>query len=185
MSVVGSISHHYCSPNDGVPFIRTLNVKDGIFDLKGIEYVTKEFHVKNGKSQIRNNDILIARVGANMGLVCMVDYLNGDANCANVIIIKNEPHSCSKFYSYFLSSTQGQSQIHSQAAGGAQEVFNTSLAKKLKIPLPPLDEQYKIAAILTSIDGKVELLKDKRIKYLALKKGLMQNLLTGKMRVKL
>lgn len=180
---VGSITSYYCSPDLGIPFIRTLNVKDGYFDLSGIEYVTYDFHNKNKKSQIANEDILIARVGANMGLVCRVQGLKSEANAANVIIIKSEKGVCSEFYSNFLSSENGQKQIHAQGIGGAQEVFNTSLAKKLKIPVLPLSEQLEIAQILTTIREKIDVLKEKRQSYQDLKKGLMQQLLKGKIRV--
>jgi type I restriction enzyme, S subunit len=180
---VGSISSHYCDSDTGVQFIRTLNVKDGYFDLNGIEFVTVDFHRKNKKSQISNEDILIARVGANMGLVCRVNGLEGEANAANVIIIKGEKEVNSEFYSNFLSSNAGQMQIHSQGIGGAQEVFNTSLAKTLKIPFVPIQEQNKIAGILTQVNAKIEILEIKKSKYLNLKKALMQQLLTGRLRV--
>jgi type I restriction enzyme S subunit len=180
---VGSISVHYCDPIIGIPFIRTLNVKDGYFDLKGIEYVTRSFHEKNKKSQINNEDILIARVGANMGLICRVKDLKGEANAANVIIIKSAKNACSEFYSNFLSSSEGQKQIHAQGIGGAQEVFNTSLAKRLKVPLPPYSEQLQIAEVLTVVNEKTAILQEKKENYQRLKKGLMQQLLTGKIRV--
>ena len=51
-------------------------------------------------------------------------------------------------------------------------------------PLPTLDEQYKIANILSTVDCKLEVLQDKKQEYQQLKKGLMQQLLTVKMRVK-
>ncbi len=85
---VGTVSDQYCDPNEGIPFVRTQNVREGYFSIENLEYVTKEFHKKNKKSQIFNGDVLIARVGANMGMVCAVENLNTEANCANVIIIK-------------------------------------------------------------------------------------------------
>jgi len=52
-----------------------------------------------------------------------------------------------------------------------------------KIPLPPLPEQQKIASILSTVDDKLEVLQEKKAEFQALKKGLMQVLLTGKKRV--
>jgi type I restriction enzyme S subunit len=56
--------------------------------------------------------------------------------------------------------------------------------KSLIIPLPPLPEQQKIASILSSVDEKIEAERRRKEKLEELKKGLMQNLLIGKVRVK-
>jgi type I restriction enzyme S subunit len=56
--------------------------------------------------------------------------------------------------------------------------------KEFKIPFPPLMEQQKIASILSTADEKLENLQSKKSQYEQLKKGLMQKLLTGKIRVK-
>jgi len=50
--------------------------------------------------------------------------------------------------------------------------------------LPPFPEQQKIAEILSTVDNKLELLRRKKEKLDVLKKGLMNDLLTGKVRVK-
>jgi type I restriction enzyme S subunit len=56
--------------------------------------------------------------------------------------------------------------------------------EKLLIKLPSLKEQQKIADILSSVDEKLEVLLEKKVHYQVLKQGLMQQLLTGKIRVK-
>lgn len=180
---VGSISDSYCDKKEGVQLIRTLNVRDGYFDPTGLQYVINEFHQKNKKSWVENGDILIARVGANMGMTCKVSGLLKEANAANVIIIKQGKVANAAFYAYFLSSELGQKQMNSRGVGGAQAVLNTRIAQKLIIPLPPLHEQQKIADILSTVDDKLEVLKDKKQQYQELKRGLMQKLLTGKVRV--
>ena len=55
--------------------------------------------------------------------------------------------------------------------------------EKLKIQLPPLEEQKQIAEILSTVDKKIENLKEKKQSFEELKKGLMQKLLTGEVRV--
>lgn len=56
---------------------------------------------------------------------------------------------------------------------------------KKKIPVPPLAEQQRIAHILAAVEAKTEVLQSKQSEYQALKRGLMQKLLTGEWRVKL
>jgi type I restriction enzyme S subunit len=181
---VGTIATSYCDELIGIQFIRTLNVKNGFFSLDNIQYVTKEFHFANKKSQIFNDDILIARVGANMGMVCKVTGLNNEANSANVLIIKNDSKNNSDFYSLYLSCPKGQKQIQAKGAGGAQEVLNTSVAKTIIVPVPILPEQTKIANFLTAVDEKIAQLTQKCDLLVRYKKGVMQQIFSQQLRFK-
>jgi type I restriction enzyme S subunit len=181
---VGTISNDYCDKEIGVQFIRTLNVKDGWFSNEGLQFVTKGFHQRNKKSQVKNGDILIARVGANMGLVCEITGLVGEANSANVIIIKDQQNLSSRFYTSYLSSIRGQKQIQRKGAGGAQEVLNISVAKTIHVPFIPLPEQQKIASFLSAVEQKIQQLTHKKELLEQYKKGVMQQLLSGKLRFK-
>jgi type I restriction enzyme S subunit len=62
--------------------------------------------------------------------------------------------------------------------------LNRNAAYSLKLSLPSLPEQQKIAEILSAADEKIEIERKRKEKLEELKKGLMQNLLTGKARVK-
>ena len=55
--------------------------------------------------------------------------------------------------------------------------------KNFNIHFPPFEEQKQIAEILSTIDEKLEVLRDKKEHFEELKKGLMQKLLTGEIRV--
>jgi len=69
------------------------------------------------------------------------------------------------------------------AIGSTIKTIGMPYFKKLKIPLPPLKEQQKIADILSKADEKIEILKAKKEKHETLKKGLLQKLLSGEVRV--
>jgi type I restriction enzyme S subunit len=56
--------------------------------------------------------------------------------------------------------------------------------REFKIPFPPITEQKQVASILSTVDNKLEVLLEKKTHYQKLKQGLMQKLLTGKVRVK-
>ncbi len=52
---VGNVNDHYCGISDGIPFYRTLNIRNGLFRHNDLMYVTPDFHKKNKKSQIFND----------------------------------------------------------------------------------------------------------------------------------
>ena len=84
------------------------------------------------------------------------------------------------FY-YFL--TFGEKIIFAIAQGTKQQSLNLELSKKIKVPIPPLTEQQKIASILSGVDAHIQKNQEYKEKMQILKKGLMQKLLTGKIRV--
>ena len=61
--------------------------------------------------------------------------------------------------------------------------IDQSVISKLPVALPPLPEQRAIAAVLSDMDAEIEALEEKRDKYKAVKQGMMQVLLTGKVRL--
>jgi len=182
---VGNVNKYYCEADTGVPFYRTLNIRDGHFRHDEIRYVTRAFNDKNKKSQIENGDVVIARVGANLGMTCQVTGLQGSANMANAIIIKAKDAigADPDFFAYYLVSPMGKNQIFSGAAGGAQGVFNTKLTQEILVPNPPLPEQKKIAEILSTWDQAITATERMLENSQQRKKGLMQELLTGKKRL--
>lgn len=76
------------------------------------------------------------------------------------------------------------SQLKNLLITGAQPNISPSDIENLFFPFPPLAEQKKIAYILTSADHEIELAKQKLELFRQQKHGLMQQLLTGKKRVK-
>ena len=92
----------------------------------------------------------------------------------------------SNFLYYSCSTTKYLDQFFLQATGGTgnQANIGTTHIGKIKIALPSIDEQQKIAEILSEADAKIEKEEREKAKLEELKKGLMQQLLTGKKRVK-
>lgn len=66
---------------------------------------------------------------------------------------------------------------------GTQKNLNSTLVGKRKIPFPDMEEQKKIAQMFSSLDMKISVENNKRRRLVRLKKGLMQKLLTGQIRV--
>ncbi|MEM3872140.1 MAG: restriction endonuclease subunit S [Nitrososphaeria archaeon] len=89
------------------------------------------------------------------------------------------------FLFYVLKFSKFRNKIIASMIGttGRQRVPRESV-ERLEIPLPPVDEQQKIAEILSNIDKKLELDRNEKARLERIKQGLMDLLLTGKVRVK-
>ena len=88
------------------------------------------------------------------------------------------------FLSKLLSSAPINNQFVRLAQGLTRFGLNVSSIQNAIIPLPSLDEQHQIAQILSEVDTKIETEKAFKAELEQLKTGLMQVLLTGKVRVK-
>jgi type I restriction enzyme S subunit len=84
---------------------------------------------------------------------------------------------------YFISSILNHINIIKYVTGTGQPKLNKAQLNSIKIPLPPLEEQKQIAEILSTADKKLEVLRAKKEKHETLKKGLLQKLLSGEVRV--
>jgi type I restriction enzyme S subunit len=83
-----------------------------------------------------------------------------------------------------LFSDQTINQCNRMMVGGQYPALNQSQVSQIKIPLPPLSEQQEIAGVFASINRKLELERAEKEKLQKVKRGLMDLLLTGKIRVK-
>ena len=180
---VGTCERHYRA--SGVPMIRTGNLKDGKLDLTGVRHVTDEFHKKEKKSQLKAGDLLIARHGSH-GSACLVPENLGEANCLNVVIVRpSQTLAMPLFLKYVFNSGAMKASFGAKSEGSTQSVISTTEIAKTAFPIPSIAEQRQISAALSTIDGRIESVERKLTNSLALKKALMQDLLTGKVRVKL
>lgn len=155
---VGSCNDDYCSPEVGVPMIRTTNLtKEGI-KLENLKYINNKFHVSHIKSQLNFGDILIARHGHN-GLASLWEY-KFDAQCLNVVVVEPNESLADKYYlTYLINSPLIQQQIKSLTGGSVQSVVNTKDIADLLIPVPPLSKQKEIANFISLFNKKIAINK--------------------------
>ena len=151
---VGPTSEYFCGEEEGVPLIRSMNVKPGKLITHNIAYVTKDFHKKLKKSQLKAHDILIVRVGENRGDCCVLPEGFSEINCANIVFAR--PVDKCGFLGYYFRSPQGQGVLQSLSTGSAQGVINTGAIDSIKIKCPDLPTQKKIASILSAYDELIE-----------------------------
>jgi len=167
----------------GIPLIRNQNIKENKFDLTDMLYISNDFSKMNKSKVIKENDLLVIRTGYPGITSVVTKNMEGWQTFTTLIVRPNKTIINSYFLAYYMNSTFGKTYINKLKAGGAQKNLNTKSLEKLKISLPSLPEQEQIAKILSTADEKLEILREKKKAYERLKKGLMQKLLTGEVRV--
>ena len=88
-----------------------------------------------------------------------------------------------KFKKYCFHERDFRHRLLNKSTVSANTNINQDSLKSLHICIPPLPEQKKIATILSAVDDKIEILQSKKSEHETLKKGLMEQLLTGQIRV--
>lgn len=168
------------------PIIKMDDIVDGVVIPDKVKYINldekifKNFKLEKGDILFNrtNSYELVGRTG--------IFLLNGDFVFASYLIRLRankdimEPQFL-KFYMLY-SNNKIKRQLATRAVHQAN--INATNLQKFKVPLPPLPEQNKIAEILSTIDNRIQLLKEKKNKLERVKKGLMNELLTGRRRVK-
>ncbi|MCS3901505.1 restriction endonuclease subunit S [Methanococcus voltae] len=169
----------YCT-NGKYYFINGNNLKNGTIvhtnDTKLISF--EEF---NKLKQKIAEDALLLSINGTIG---NCSYYNNEkillGKSVAYINLKNK--NIKNFIYYVIQSPRTVSQFYSELTGSTIKNLSLKSLRNLCIPLPPLKEQQKIAEILTKWDNHIETLENLISKKEEYKKGLMQNLLTGKVR---
>ncbi len=87
------------------------------------------------------------------------------------------------YLSYYFRSSEGRKLFYSMAQGATRYNLSKSNFNKMEVSLPKPEEQIEIANILTDMNNEINALETKLEKYQKVKLGMMQNLLTGKIRL--
>ena len=167
------------------PYIRVVDFKDMGVDTANVKFLLPETQKAIERYTISSDDVYISIAGS-VGLAGLIPVeLDGANLTENAAKLCNLRRVAKEFLAYTLNSFLVQKQIHGFVGKAQQPKLALFRIEKIKIPLPPLFEQQKIAEILSTVDKRLELLKDKKEKLERVKKGLMNDLLTGKKRVRL
>jgi type I restriction enzyme S subunit len=162
------------------PFIQTGDISEANGMIKKYYQTLNEYGFKISK--LFKKGTIVISIAGNIGDVGILDFdscfpdsivgIRGDSEKANNL-----------FLMYLLQKFKRE--LDSIAPRSTQKNINLGILEAFKLPLPPLSEQEKIAEILSSADERLELLRKRKERLERTKKGLMNDLLTGRKRVKL
>ncbi len=142
---------------EGVPALRSLNVDQGKVNLASLIYISEEGHELHCKSKLRAGDLVAVRSGQTGTTAVIPKELDG-CNCVDLIIIRKPIVGSEWFLCWFLASDAALAQFSLGSGGAIQQHFNIGTASELEIPVPPEDEQYKVAEYVNCETRRIDTL---------------------------
>lgn len=148
--------------------------------LDDIAYIDEDTHQRQKNTELQLDDVLLNITGASIGRSALVNQqiVGGNVN-QHVCIIRANKKLIPSFLCNFLLSQYGQKQIESFQAGGNRQGLNFEQIKSIKIGLPSVEEQKKIADLLLLIEQRITTQNKIIEKLQSLIKGLNNILLYG------
>lgn len=146
------------TPKEGAISLSPKNIINGELNLDQCTYIKWDKYYESPEIMINPNEIIITKTGSSVGrttFVRRVDYpmtLN-----PQLVVLKNISENA-EFLSYYIKSALFQSVLKSIVVGSAIPTLSQKNLANLKINVPKeVDDQRRIASILSSLDRKIEL----------------------------
>ncbi|MGE4592036.1 restriction endonuclease subunit S [Alcaligenes sp.] len=171
-----------------VPYLRVANVQDGYLDLREIKTISLEVSRLN-RFLLRHEDVLVNEGGDIDKLGRGFIWHNQISPCVHqnhVFVVRTEKSKLLPIFFNYLSGSEYGKKYYLGCAKQTTNLasLNSTQLKAFPVLLPPIHEQRRVCEVLQSFDKRLQ----NSINYLEtlqiLKKSLMQDLLTGKVRVK-
>ncbi|TKX68258.1 MULTISPECIES: restriction endonuclease subunit S [Halorubrum] len=166
------------------PIFRMNNIENGKMvdePLKYIDLDDDEFE----KYRVEKGDILFNRTNS-LELVGKTGIyeLEGDHVFASYLVrLQTNTKADSHYLNYYMNSSEAQNRMMDFATKGVSQAnINANSIQQVKLPLPPIEEQKEIVDRLSSIDSQIETNEQYKSQLKRLKRGLMQDLLSGTVR---
>ena len=169
------------SPNNIQPtkFVGLEHIYSGDYKIKIWGNSTE---VKSIKFKFKKGDILYGKLRPYLDKAVIADW---EGVCStDIIVLETKKNTNNTFISYLIHHPNTINYATTTSTGTNHPRTSWRMLSKLKVALPPISEQQKIAEILSRVDERIQLLKEKKNKLDRVKKGLMNELLTGRIRVK-
>ena len=166
----------------GVPFINAGNIIDNVVDVSAADYISIEKYNSLRGVKIQKNDIIFCLRGS-LGK-CAISDFTGGAPASSLCVIRAKDDIDARFLFHIINSEITSRQIDNLNAGSSQPNLSAKSLKSFKFIIPKdVAEQEMISNILSDMDSDIRKLEEKMSKYQKVKQGMMEELLTGKVRL--
>lgn len=168
----------------GILFLRSECVSSRGLDLSQSMFISDDAHRATKRSEVTGGDILITITG-NVGRVIRLPSDFGHANINQHIarIRINSGAANPDFVFHQLSRPEYLKHFNSIVTGQAYPQISLQQVREAEVYFPEVQEQLAIAQFLNDMDAEIQTLSTRLAKARAVKEGMMQNLLTGRVRL--
>ena len=172
---------------EGVPVLRIGNVQAGRLDIEDLLHVAPRKAELLARYRVKEGDLLFARQGATTGRNALADdRVSGSLINYHIIRVALDHRRCAPlFVEAAFNCEVIKRQIERDKGRGTREGINTAQIVSLEFPIADVEEQRRISAVLTAQNNRIESERAVLASLRMQKAGLMQDLLTGKVRVPL
>ena len=138
---------------DGIPIIQSKHITKGHLHFDNVKYLSSEAYEKyHLKYQPQVDDLLVCNIGT-IGKSLRISEENQFLIAWNLFLIKiKKDHLNSSFFAHYLYYLADHKYFDRFLTGGTVKFINKKTMGNIPVPLPPLDQQKKIAAILDAAD---------------------------------
>lgn len=162
------------------------NIENGAVNWGSCYYVAEDRYGEDKNIQLRQADVLVSKDGT-IGKVAFVERLPLPATLnSGVFVVRSKDYDLSQEYlaRVFLSKWFDDFIDKITAGSTIVHLYQKDITKFQFLIPPTLAEQRAIAKVLGDMDAEIAKLEAKREKLTGIKKGMMSDLLTGKVRLK-
>lgn len=160
---------------NGVRLVRGGDIKAGRVN-SALRTISSAVSNQFDRTVLRGGELLVSLVGYPGETAIASKDLAGANIARQVGLVRLNESNDSHFIQQYLSSPIGKKVLLGGMIGSAQQVINLNALREVEVPLPPLHEQKDIAAILTAVDDKLDVIARQIEATQTLKQGLMQTL---------
>ena len=172
--------------NDGIRLIQTGNIGVGKYLDKTDKqrFISTDTFDRLKCLEIFENDVIVSRLPEPAGRACILPFSNKRRITAvDCTIIRFAGYNPILFVAY-SQTKQYQDKVDMAMAGSTRQRISRKELGEIQIPVfPTIEEQNALASIFSEMDSEIEALEQKLEKTRQIKQGMMQQLLTGKIRL--
>ena len=168
---------------NGVPLIRNSDIKTNKIIRENLIQLDSKFAEEYNNRKLKIGDIVTVHTG-DVGTSAIIDKtLEGAIGFATLNTRVDKNKLLPQFLCWYFNSEKFLTECLLASTGDGRQNLNLYDFIEFNIPVPPIEEQKQISDILDAIHVEIENLEKELNKYKDLKTGMMQQLLTGKVRL--
>ena len=171
--------------SQGVRIIQLQNIGDGVFHDDYAIYTSPSKANELISCNVYSGEIIMSKMGDPVARACLVPSFDARyLMCSDGIrLAADQKRFTTKFIYYQINGSEFRTSAENAGTGSTRKRIGLTQLRNLELKCPALSEQAAIATVLSDMDAELAALEARRDKTRSLKQGMMQELLTGRIRL--